>query len=503
MNKQAKALVHLAWYRDGKERHLVFGWIEVFPDCFPPMRGHSHLDFRSKRRGPCLHVARFPMSAVDAREWYNQAKNGHVYLPSHPDKVSPGDGAPIATSILRPEPEEDGESNAIQLVFLPAMQGTVIARGLFGDVPPQIMKEIRVPTSRSWLIHNLFFDLNVHQEYLGGIFLVCSQPVVRDVASLRSVAGGHELALVRIRRWPGKNLSGHRLMAVERRTLGYSTPQEQPAESQLLRVVHAKKQELTAAAIMHPQYGVCWLQEPTPWLRTIVTNMSFASEKRRIIQEMDGAGSASRYYDVQRYENAFSMVSGDVPDERSPSLQWGKAEANRRQSALATSLGLRWFDDPTVAQEAVRKIINGATQYVTIFDPYFGPQDVQDFAMAISRREVEINIFTSAKGFGDDNKVAHMKSILEITTSRQLAKLCVKVMWGKQKLHDRFIIADGRVWLSGNSLNRIGEKASMLIEVPNPDDIIGHLTPFARNTKLFSDWLSDRLQARRRKCEVG
>ena len=59
-------------------------------------------------------------------------------------------------------------------------------------------------------------------------------------------------------------------------------------------------------------------------------------------------------------------------------------------------------------------------------------------------------------------------------------------------LHDRFLIADGRVWLSGNSLNAIGTRASLLIELPNPEEVLNHLAPIIERTELFSTWLSQR-----------
>ncbi|MDZ7641450.1 MAG: hypothetical protein U5J62_05430 [Desulfurivibrio sp.] len=42
-------------------------------------------------------------------------------------------------------------------------------------------------------------------------------------------------------------------------------------------------------------------------------------------------------------------------------------------------------------------------------------------------------------------------------------------------LHDRFLVIDDTVWFLGNSLNTLGEKASLIVKLPNPDEIVDQL----------------------------
>ena len=42
----------------------------------------------------------------------------------------------------------------------------------------------------------------------------------------------------------------------------------------------------------------------------------------------------------------------------------------------------------------------------------------------------------------------------------------------KPAFHDRFIIVDNNVWLSGNSLADIGKRASILVQLQYPNQII-------------------------------
>jgi hypothetical protein len=42
-------------------------------------------------------------------------------------------------------------------------------------------------------------------------------------------------------------------------------------------------------------------------------------------------------------------------------------------------------------------------------------------------------------------------------------------------LHDRFLAVDGAVWFSGNSLNAIGQRESMIIKLPDPKPVLFRL----------------------------
>ena len=350
-----QALLHLAWHRSGDRRRLVFGWVESLPPCFPPMRGHPHRDFRVSRRGPWLHVGRFPMSRDSAEAWFEEAAGSHLALPAHPDEPSRGDGALVEAPVFVREPEFGGTSNALWFPFLPKTQGTVIARGLFGEMDGDIAPD--VASAASWLTENLFFDLQIHSEFLGGLFMTASQPVVRDVGSVRATRDGSDVELVRIRRWPGTDLAGHRLLAIERRVLGFGMPDEQPVTGPLLEVVASARQDRTAAAVLHPQHGLCWFREPSPWLRTIVSDVRLVGGRRRIIQETDGQGRIVRDYEVDRFGPlGLSSIFGETPDETSPSAREGRAANGRSEAAAAESLGLQWFDDEERAQAAVRRI---------------------------------------------------------------------------------------------------------------------------------------------------
>jgi hypothetical protein len=167
---------------------------------------------------------------------------------------------------------------------------------------------------------------------------------------------------------------------------------------------------------------------------------------------------------------------------------------------VAASLGLRWFDDPESAQAAVREIIGKARREFTVIDPYFGPEQIRDFAMAVTAGDVAIRIVTSeeclgreAEGGQEPVSVALERALSEFS-AHGWSRPEVLVMKGRRApLHDRFLVADGRVWLSGNSFHAIGARASVLIELPNPQEVLGHLRPYMERAEAFSTWFTHRV----------
>ena len=59
-------------------------------------------------------------------------------------------------------------------------------------------------------------------------------------------------------------------------------------------------------------------------------------------------------------------------------------------------------------------------------------------------------------------------------------------------MHDRFLIVDGTVWLSGNSLHTLGERAGVIVRLPDPTPIISGIKAFWLSSPTLSDWLGKR-----------
>ena len=66
----------------------------------------------------------------------------------------------------------------------------------------------------------------------------------------------------------------------------------------------------------------------------------------------------------------------------------------------------------------------------------------------------------------------------------------VRVLCGKASpiLHDRFLVIDKQVWFLGNSLNMLGKRASMIIKLPNPDEILDELDKMLEQAETFDNY---------------
>jgi hypothetical protein len=487
----------------------VFGWLEQLPLALPRQRGHPFRSFRPRRGGDeHFYVARFPMNYRDAERWFDAAASGDLRLPSHPEKHTPGDGQPLADPPTHREPDDGSESNAMELPFLPNVRGMVLVRGLFGSCQSALGEAIVEDATAQWLAENIFIDFRQFPEFFGSLHSARHHPVLRSVNSRLSGDISNEREIVRFVRWPGTSLEGFRLLAIERRALGISKPVELPVRSAVVEIDWGRKVDRTATAVLHPVYGVSWWREPLPYLRTMVMNMGLVSTTRRIVLEADEHGRPTRHYDVDmvNYEGPLSpmVVVGESDDNVSPAAREAQGEVRRRELSLAASLGLRWFDNPNDAEAEVRALIMRARQSIMIVDPYLGPSEVIAYGIAISNVTVTVDLITSAERMrspsgppwntGADEAMA---TVLHRISAEQIATVQLRVMPGKvPQLHDRFIVADGRVWLSGNSLNAIGSRASILIEIPNPQEVLSHLRPIISAATPFDAWISDRRRGR-------
>jgi hypothetical protein len=503
-----QALVHLAWWRADGERRLVFGWLEQLPLSLPRLRGHPFRSYRvRRRRDEFINVARFPMSYKNADVWFEAGASGDLRLPAHPEKDTPGDRQTLTDPPMRREPEDGSESSAMELPFLPSVRGAVFIRGLFGSRHDALWEVIAEDATAAWLAENMFIDFRRFPEFVGSLHAVRHHPILRSVDSQLSKDASGERELVRFTRWPGSSLAGLRLLAIEKRALGLGKPVDLPVRSAIVEIDWGGKIDRTAMAVVHPEYGVSWWREPLPYLRTMSVNIGVVGERRRIVLEADEHGKSTRHYDVDmvNYEGPLSpmIVVGEEGDSTSPAAREAQGQARRRELTLAASLGLRWFDKPDDAEKEIRALITRARKSVMIVDPYLGPSEVIAYGVAISNLKVTVDLVTSAERMRDSSGLPRntgaddaMEAVLQWIGAEKIAEVTLRVLPGKvAQLHDRFIVADGRVWLSGNSLNAIGSRASILIEIPNPQEVLSHLRPIISAAVPFEAWISDRRRA--------
>jgi hypothetical protein len=348
--------------------------------------------------------------------------------------------------------------------------------------------------------------LREYPEFSAALLRVTYDPLLRKVEThLSPRADSGEDQLIRLVTWPGASVAGCYLLAVERRPMGLSKPQRFPIADKLIRVQWPGRVDRTGFAILHPELGICWWSDLLPFVRTIGIDIAMSGRRRRVeVHGLDKKQTDSYEVTERVPMHSGPTLIGEKPDELSFTSRHHRAESQRARRRQAT--GLRWFEDAETAAAEIRAIIGVARQYVWIIDPYFSGIELVRFALATTSPDVKVEVVTSAEhlrqraaGRGSLERGDLLKSILEKISAKEPANIFVAVMLGATApLHDRFLVVDGRVWLSGNSLNAIGERASVLIEVPDPDDILARLQPVKDAAVSFDQWIETRKAERGR-----
>lgn len=500
--KQYAALVHLAWALQGKRRHLIFGWVEIFPPGYPDQSGHPYIPMDEEPiPGVRLYVGRFPMSQSDAEKLYQDVAQGTMTLPAHPAKPSAGDTQPVTTGLMEAEPPGiQNECVAMGLPFVPAVHGGLHVSGLFGIPELDVRRAVLQPDAEKWLSENLCFPIDEYPEYIGAMLRVRHDPVIRTVEQhLSPQEDGTDDEVIRISTWPGADISGCEILAVEQRPFGIGAVirEKLTGPVHVLRWKH--RIEHTGIAIIHPRDGLCWWREPLPYIRSIRLGVTPIG-RRKLIELRGQDGTVKDRYEVQEGAGALASQSiiGEQPNPGAIFSRYYSARQMRDQRKLRKSLGFRWFDDADKAAKDVRALIRSAQVQVWIVDPYFVGEPLVRFAFA-APSHVPVRILTSAKALKakleDRRHYAgqRLNTLLQEAIAKDIHQdIKVWVMSGKEPpIHDRFLIIDNRVWLSGNSLNAIGDRPSVLVEVPDPVDIVEKLAPFQNEATPFEQWFAE------------
>ena len=169
---------------------------------------------------------------------------------------------------------------------------------------------------------------------------------------------------------------------------------------------------------------------------------------------------------------------------------WGKRlsyqRLKREQDRYAKKFGQKMFapDHREDAEDFIRELVGQARERVVIIDPFFTTTELFDFVFGIPS-PVSVTIITSKDVMNQPCTASAGKQSMGEEIQAQLDafkktapdySIDVKVMTGnKTVIHDRFLIIDDQVWFSGNSLNDIGKRLSMLIRLPNPQELLCYL----------------------------
>ena len=510
-----QAVVHLAWYCNDKTCELLFGMVEFRPQELPHARGCGTKRMRIGGKGRRhINYTRYALSVSYAIKWYGDVVDGHLVFPTDThdpttDKIVDLNGGPFVQ-----EPRWPGHVMSNDLAFAPDwMQGSN-AHFLFpkNTVSLEIMETIKSEKARRQLGDWLNFDIvGTYSDYLGSLSLVAPNPIFRGIdkshVEQSTPASGETLAYKVVAR-AGQRLNGLRLEVINERLRGRMAPMvHEFGDDAIVQFNSSSEIYKEGRSVTHPNYGVLSWHEPLPLLRTISVSWEVSKRKKHIHVPSMGRRWPKYEYEVDEVEPAGDFTVGDAIDDKDVIARLIEAQQRRSRRHAAEVQEQVWFYSASAdAAQYVRSKIGGARKTVLIVDPYFSSVSLMAFGHATRRPDVDLQILTSVEGLkrpaSSDPALEEgviLQKALDETFDQVSAKPAIRVLAGKPSpIHDRFLVIDGEVWLSGNSLSTLGERAGMIVRLPDPGPVISRLEAFWSRSRVLADWLSEGAAARER-----
>ena len=374
-----------------------------------------------------------------------------------------------------------------------------------------------------------------YREYLGSLTLIAPDPIIKTIHNFiaEDKSGPGEDLVFRFVPRPGQTLTGLQLTIIEKRANLLSRFETIPVPADGLVVLRSQLPvQASGYVVTHPTHGVLADQPPLPFIRSINMNVGVASRRVKIVApKSEARRSADASYEVVESSHEVLSTQGSAAPMTTVARVF-ESEARRSRQALARSLGQTWFEDGQreAALNFIRSRIGRARTQVIIADPYFGANQIMQFVHAIQDIKVDIFVLTSrlafeANGEEDDREPTqhetstsaatdisaedppepsreseHLRRLhefqgaLETLERRGVPNARVGVLAGRSPpLHDRFLSVDDDVWFLGNSLNALGDRASLILKVPDSEPLLARLHAMIGTSIPFEDYKSGRL----------
>jgi hypothetical protein len=490
-----------------------------------------------KGRNGKIFFKRTVLSARDAVDWYRKAgPNGMTTpIPTEPREVERNtDGIPLTPTSFEDDPQWPTLGVPLGTDLFSNAGGPGDPAPFRGSGAPRIHRRFgdnagfEAVTSDgsaiSFLRRRLHFDLSDYTEYLGGLVLVVPDPILRRVQHFlvpAQIADGSERVVHRLVSRPGERLDDLKLTVLERRSnlLSRFETVDVPADG-LVTVESALPFDKTGYVISHPVQGVIAYQQPLPFIRAVNVSLGVAGRRVRVqVSQTESPRSPTDSYDITEYAHEIPIKVGEARHDAI--VRVVGAEQRRIRRAAAKQYKQTWFDGGQrgAAISFLREQIARARSSVMVADAYFGARQILQFLHAVPRTHIDFTILTSHLAFeredpetfntpqdgAQDRPVNHagVATEAERLTSfeRSLATLRARgmknvralVLRGKTPgLHDRFLVIDDEVLFLGNSLNALGERASLILSVPDGEPILAKLLAMTRQALPFEKYASQR-----------
>lgn len=490
---------------------LVFCTVTLHPNFVPrpePMERVVH----SKGTEQKLFFRRVVMTAGDAVEWYaNLREQSETPVPSEePEIRKQYDGVALSCPSLLNEME--WPSLGMPLSKPADLSGfkTFNPAPFIGEINSRIHRKFGDTSDLAHLIDDekavdfiervAHVNLAHYIEYLASACLVVPNPLIQKVDNFLVRKENAEVVFHRFVARPGESLEGLKIILYEENNdlLTMMHTQDIPADG-VVELERTKCMGKYGYQVIHKDYGLILQHQPAGFLRQLGFSVGVVGKQFEVTTAINSKknSAANTYTSSQVTKVNESTVGADtVPHNFNSRI--GAAAEQRRMIALAKEHNQKFFSGNSRegAMSFIRELMSKARHKLIIADPYFSGLQTTQFLYAVSNTAVKLEILTSQLAFAGkaEEGIARaraLKNELANAEKETTRPITAKVLTERNPvLHDRFLVIDNDVWFMGNSLSDIGQRASMILKVPYPDEVMDELMAI-QNTAISLDEFID------------
>lgn len=464
------------------------------------------------KTGETVFFRRVLLSAQEAVNWYRALGNGDDKspIPSRSEECNSNyDGIKIGISTLTDDPTWPYLGLPIEEGLFAHQSGRSHPAPFIGNTSARIHRRfgsqdgfdlmLADDKAVAFVARRLHIDLRLYREYLGSITLVAPDPVLKQIDHFMIPASADKGERIFYRFVPraGESLDGLKFTTFDEQNhlLTDFTTRDIPADG-ILDIDKGDCIGTYGYVVAHQQHGVLAYSPPYPFLRQIGLNMHPVSSGGITVSVPTGESANSprmEYHAAQHSPLATQGLIGDAPRIPIINARVAIAASRREKLANAKQYGQRWFPDGS-REEAMRFIhgeLRRAKSRVMIADPYLAGLQLGQFLYAINPETTSVTLLTSGLAFkSKDQEPSKADDFsLRLAQLEKDAKVTAKAyVLQSSILHDRFLVIDDAVWFLGNSLNTLGDRASLIVKLPNPDEVIEQLEGMLNQAISFDDY---------------
>jgi len=337
----------------------------------------------------------------------------------------------------------------------------------------------------------LHIDLKQYSDYLGSVAYIEPDPIIKSIENFMIPSDDDRGERIFYRFVPrqGQTLKGLKLTTFDEKAhlLTSFETIDIPANG-ILDIEKGNCDGTYGYIVSHPNHRALAYMPATGFIREVGVSTSVVHGRKKIkVATSESKNSPEMEYVVEEHS---PFLPGNKNSRTSIDARVAIASRQRDRIALAEKYGQRWFDNDSreLAMRFIQNEIKKTRSRIIIADPYLASLQLGQFLYAVSNTSVSVTLLTSSSAFKESEQTTSNKDNFKKNIKKLEENIRITpdvYILPSSILHDRFLVIDNTVWFLGNSLNSLGNKSSLVVKLPNPDDVIERLMAMCINEYSF------------------